>query len=203
MAFGNVMKYLLMETSSNFGNMFSMAGAATFLNFLPMLPIQILLNNLLYDLAQITIPTDTVDPSMVHKPKRWDMRLLTAFMVWIGPISSLFDFLTFWFMLKVLHADPKLFQTGWFIESIATQALVIFVIRTRNEPWKSRPSRALVWSTVSVVAIAVLIPFTKLGAAFGFVRLPATYFGFLAVAVATYLGLVELAKRRVLRHIPV
>src|SRR6185503_12052265 len=129
-ALGNVMKYLLMGTSSNFGNMFSMAAASVFLPFLPMLPTQILLNNFLYDLAQVTIPTDHVDQSFIHKPQRWNVKLIRDFMIYIGPVSSIYDFLTFIALLKVFSASEQLFHTGWFVESLATQTLVIFIIRT-------------------------------------------------------------------------
>src|SRR5215469_14803137 len=142
-AFGNVMKYLLMGTSSNFGNMFSMAGASLFLPFLPMLPMQILLNNFLYDVSQVTIPTDNVDETFIRKPHHWDIALIRDFMLFIGPISSIYDFLTFWVMLAVLHASEPLFHTGWFVESLATQTLVLFVIRTVGNPLRSRPSRPL------------------------------------------------------------
>ena len=138
-SFGNVLKYLLMGTSSNFGNMFSMAGAALFLPFLPMLPTQILLNNFLYDFAQITIPTDNVDPVYIERPQRWDIRLIRNFMLVIGPVSSLYDFLTFFVLLRVFHFGETLFHTGWFVESLATQTLVLFVIRTAGRPW-SEPS---------------------------------------------------------------
>ena len=140
-SFGNVMKYLLMGTSSNFGNMFSMAAASLFLPFLPMLPTQILLNNFLYDLAQVTIPTDRVDPSFIRKPQRWHIDVVRDFMIAIGPVSSVFDFLTFCVLLRVFHASSAFFHTGWFVESLATQALVLFVIRTAGNPFRSRPSR--------------------------------------------------------------
>jgi P-type Mg2+ transporter len=140
-ASANVMKYLLMGTSSNFGNMFSMAGASVFLLFLPMLPTQILLNNFLYDAAQITIPTDNVDEEYIRAPRRWDMTLIRNFMIFIGPISSIYDFLTFYVLLHYLHANQQEFHTGWFVESLATQTLVLFVIRTMGNPLKSRPSR--------------------------------------------------------------
>ena len=149
-----MMKYLLMGTSSNFGNMFSMAVASVFLPFLPMLPTQILLNNFLYDLAQITIPTDNVDRGYLSRPQRWDMRLIRDFMLFVGPVSSLFDFLTFYVLLHVFHATEALFHTGWFVESLATQTLVLFVIRTMGNPLTSRPSRALAISTLSIVASA-------------------------------------------------
>ena len=144
-----MMKYLLMGTSSNFGNMFSMAAASVFLPFLPMLPTQILLNNFLYDLAQVTIPSDNVDDAYLRRPQRWDMRVIRDFMVFIGPISSIFDFLTFYVLLRLLPRDAsRLFHTGWFVESLATQTLVLFVIRTMGNPFRSRPSRALTITTL-------------------------------------------------------
>jgi len=199
-AFGNVMKYLLMGTSSNFGNMFSMAGASLFLPFLPMLPMQILLNNLLYDLSQLTIPTDNVDETYLRKPQHWDISLIRNFMVYIGPISSIFDFLTFYVLLRVFHATEVQFHTGWFVESLATQTLVLFVIRTAKNPLRSRPSSPLVASCLAVVAIGILLPFTRLAGALGFTPMPASYFVFLAVATGAYLLLVEFAKRLLLRH---
>jgi Mg2+-importing ATPase len=198
--FANVMKYLLMGTSSNFGNMFSMAAAALFLPFLPMLPTQILLNNFLYDLAQVTIPTDRVDAAMVQRPRRWDTRVIRDFMVQIGPISSVYDFLTFGVLLWVFHAGETLFHTGWFIESLATQVLVIFVIRTGGNPFASRPSRALAATSLAVVAIGALLPFMPLAGLLGFVPLPAGFFVFLTAATLTYLALVEAVKRRVFRR---
>jgi P-type Mg2+ transporter len=194
-AFANVMKYLLMGTSSNFGNMFSMAGAVLFLPFLPMLPLQILLNNFLYDLAQVTIPTDNVDSSFVRTPQRWDIRVIRNFMLGIGPISSLYDFLTFAILLWGFHASEALFHTGWFVESLATQTLVLFVIRTAGTPWRSRPSLPLAATTVLIVLIGLVLPFTPLALILGFVPLPGTYFLFLAGATLTYLLLVELVKR--------
>jgi len=159
-AFGNVMKYLLMGTSSNFGNMFSMAAAAMFLPFLPMLPTQILLNNFLYDLAQITIPTDNVDVSYIDKPRRWDIKLIRDFMLYIGPISSIYDFLTFYALLKIFHASEALFHTGWFVESLATQTLVLFVIGTAGNPFRSRPSLPLAMTTVLIVLVGILALFS-------------------------------------------
>ncbi|MBS1723013.1 MAG: magnesium-translocating P-type ATPase [Armatimonadetes bacterium] len=197
-AFGNVMKYLFMGTSSNFGNMFSMAGAALFLPFLPMLPTQILLNNLMYDLAQVTIPSDQVDSSYLRKPKRWDIALVRDFMVWIGPISSVFDFLTFWVLLQVFHASEREFHAGWFVESVATQTLVIFVIRTSREPWKSRPSRPLAFTVLLMVGLSLVLPFTGVGKLLGFDPLPPAYFGFLALATGGYLVIVDLVKRRLM-----
>lgn len=198
-AFGNVMKYLLMGTSSNFGNMFSMAASAAFLPFLPMLPKQILLNNFLYDTAQLTIPYDHVDQNFVRKPRRWNIDLIRRFMLFIGPISSAYDLLTFWFLLHVLHAAAPGFRTGWFVESLATQTLVIFVIRTATNPLRSHPSRALTTSVLLVVGIGVFLPFSALASWLGFVPLPPAYFLFLVPATLTYLLLVEGAKRVLLR----
>jgi P-type Mg2+ transporter len=200
-ASGNMMKYLLMGTSSNFGNMFSMAAASMFLPFLPMLPTQILLNNFLYDLAQIAIPSDRVDESYLRRPQRWDMRVVRDFMIFIGPISSMFDFLTFYVLLRVFHATPRLFHTGWFVESLATQTLVLFVIRTMGNPWRSHPSRLLTASTLLVAGAGVVLPATPLAAALGFERLPASYFVFLLAATLVYLGLVDLAKRQLARRL--
>ena len=200
-SFGNVMKYLLMGTSSNFGNMFSMAGAALFLPFLPMLPTQILLNNFLYDLAQVTIPTDHVDRAFVRKPHRWDMRLIRDFMLWVGPVSSAFDFLTFYALLKIFHSSEQLFHTGWFVESLATQTLVIFVIRTTGNPFKSHPSRALAATTLAVVLFAVALPYTPLAPLLGFTPLPAAFLLFLLLTTGAYLLLVEAVKRRLMRRL--
>ncbi|WP_437901970.1 magnesium-translocating P-type ATPase [Sorangium sp. So ce327] len=200
-AFGNVMKYLLMGTSSNFGNMFSMAGASVLLPFLPMLPAQILLNNFLYDLAQITIPTDNVDASFVRKPRRWDIALIRRFMMVIGPISSLYDFLTFYVLLRVFRAPAPLFRTGWFVESLATQTLVIFVIRTMGSSFKSSPSRALAATTLGVVAVALALPYSPFAGLLGFVPLPPGFFLFLAGATLTYLAIVEAIKRALMRRI--
>ncbi|HEU5249867.1 MAG TPA: magnesium-translocating P-type ATPase [Thermoanaerobaculia bacterium] len=199
-SFGNVMKYLLMGTSSNFGNMFSMAVAPLFLPYLPMLPTQILLNNFLYDLAQVTIPTDRVDSTYVRKPQRWNIRVLRDFMLSIGPISSVFDFLTFLVLLTVFQASERLFHTGWFVESLATQTLVLFVIRTAGNPLRSRPSFPLAITTLAVVAVAVLLPFTPAARALGFEPLPAAFLAFLLAVVGAYLVLVELVKRRLLRR---
>jgi len=198
-AFGNVMKYLLMGTSSNFGNMLSMAGASLFLPFLPMLPTQILLNNFLYDMAQVTIPTDNVDAAYVRAPQHWDIKLIRNFMLFIGPISSIYDFLTFYVLLALLHAQEAEFHTGWFVESLATQTLVLFVIRTSGNPFRSRPSRALTATTLGVVILGIILPFLPFGTRLGFTPLPPIYFAFLAAATVTYLLLVEIAKRFLMR----
>jgi len=194
-AFGNVMKYLLMGTSSNFGNMFSMAGAAVLLPFLPMLPTQILLNNFLYDLAQLSIPSDAVDAEFVKKPRRWDINLIRRFMLWVGPVSSLYDFLTFFVLLKVFHASERTFHTGWFVESLATQTLVIFVIRTAKNPFKSKPSLGLIATTLGAVTVGLVLPWSPFAHTLGFDPLPPAFFAFLALATITYMGLVQLVKR--------
>ena len=194
-ASANVMKYLLMGTSSNFGNMFSMAGASLFLPFLPMLPTQILLNNFMYDAAQITIPTDNVDQSYLSVPRRWDMKIIRNFMIFIGPISSIYDFLTFYVLLHFFRASEVVFHTGWFVESLATQTLVLFVIRTTKNPFKSRPSGPLAFTTVLIVVLGILIPYSGLAKTLGFTPLPGSFYWFLALATGTYLVLVEIAKR--------
>ena len=193
--FGNIMKYLMMGTSSNFGNMFSMAGATLFLPFLPMLPVQILLNNLLYDVSEIAIPLDAVDEEYLASPRRWDIGLIQRFMLILGPVSSIFDFLTFYVLLHFFHADQLLFHTGWFVESLATQTLVLFVIRTSQNPLRSRPSRPLTATTLIIVAAGTLLPFSPLAGRLGFVPLPGSYFAYLVAATIAYLVLVELGKR--------
>jgi Mg2+-importing ATPase len=192
---GNTMKYILMNTSSNFGNMFSVAGASLFLPFLPMLPIQILLNNLLYSVSQVAIPTDNVDPSYTDSPKTWDIRFIKDFTILFGPLSSIFDFITFAILLYVFNASPALFQTSWFIESICTQTLIVFVIRTRIVPfYKSKPSRQLVVCAVGITLVGCILPLTILGSIFGFVTPPLAFFGMLVCLVLGYVLLVELGK---------
>jgi len=193
--FANTIKYVLMGTSSNFGNMFSAAGASLFLPFLPMLPSQVLLNNLLYDAGEMTIPTDNVDMKLLRRPAHWNMRFINRFMLSFGPISSIFDFVTFGVMLWVFRAGETLFRTGWFVESLLTQSLVIFVIRTQRVPfYKSRPSAALALTTAACVTVAVALPFSPLAAPFGFVPLPPLFFAVLLAMTAVYLVLAEAAK---------
>lgn len=193
--FTNTMKYILMGTSSNFGNMFSAAGGSLLLNFLPMTPTQILLNNLLYDTGEMTIPTDRVDAEHLQRPAQWDLRLIRRFMMFFGPISSIFDFLTFGVMLFLFRAHGSLFQTAWFTESLATQSLVIFAIRTRRVPFlRSRPGTALVLGTIGSVAVGVALPYTPAARLFGFTPLPAALLLILAVMVIVYMVLVELGK---------
>ncbi len=193
--FANTIKYVLMGTSSNFGNMFSAAAASAVLPFLPMLPSQILLNNLLYDTSQLAIPTDRVDPEQLHAPSHWNIAFIRRFMLTFGPISSLFDFLTFGLMLGVLHAGPSEFRTGWFIESLATQTLIIFAIRTRRIPFfRSRPGGVMTAATLTVIAVGVVLTISPLAPALGFAALPWQFFGVLALFVLAYLVLVEITK---------
>jgi Mg2+-importing ATPase len=194
--FGNTMKYIMMAISSNFGNMFSAAAASLFLTFLPMLPIQILLNNLLYSFAQLSIPTDNVDPEYIEKPQRMNTSFIRNFMFTFGPISSVFDFLTFFIMLYVFKASAPLFQTAWFIESLFTQTLVIFAIRTRKIPfYKSKPSKLLVFNIVIILVLALVLPFIFIGNFFSFVPLPINFLLILVAFIVVYLVLVEIVKK--------
>jgi Mg2+-importing ATPase len=193
--FANTIKYVLMGTSSNFGNMFSVTVAAAFLPFLPMLPYQILLNNLLYDSSQMTIPTDRVDEEQLERPSHWDIGFIRRFMIRFGPISSVFDFATFAVMLWVFDAAAPLFRSGWFVESLATQTLIVFAIRTRRVPFfRSRPSRPLLFSVIAVVTVGILIPQSPLNDTLGFAPLPLDFFAVLVSLVVAYLACVEVAK---------
>jgi Mg2+-importing ATPase len=194
--FANTIKYVLMGTSSNFGNMFSAAGASLFLSFLPMLPSQILLNNLLYDSSQLAIPTDHVDEEQLRQPSHWDLAFIRRFMIFFGPLSSVFDFVTFGVMLWIFHAGAAEFRSGWFIESLATQTLVIFAIRTRRIPFfRSHPSLPLILAAVSVVIVGSVLPATPLADTLGFSPLPPAFFAALAGMVLGYLILIEAGKR--------
>ena len=204
--FANILKYIRMGASSNFGNMFSVLGASVFVPFLPMAPIQILANNLLYDVSQTAIPTDEVDVEQVAKPRPWDMRELTRFILFIGPCSSIFDCTTYLVMLHVFRcadvstpekaaASASLFQTGWFVESLLTQTLIVHVIRTNRIPFlQSRPSWALAVTSACVMAIGVAIPFTWLGRYLGFSVPPAAYWPFLAITLLGYVLLTQAVK---------
>jgi Mg2+-importing ATPase len=194
--FANTMKYVLMGTSSNFGNMFSAAAASVVLSFLPMLPGQILLNNLLYDTGQLAIPGDRVDEEQILAPSHWDIGFIRRFMLLFGPISSLFDFATFALMIFVFQAMPGEFRAGWFVESIATQTLIIFAIRTRRVPFlRSRPSAGLLWASLGVVAAGIFLPLSPLAGVLGFDPLPAPFFLTLLGLAVIYLVLVEVAKK--------
>jgi Mg2+-importing ATPase len=190
----NIMKYVMMGASSNFGNMFSMAGGVLFLPFLPMLPIQILLNNLLYDISEIAIPADRVDPEAIARPGRWDMRFVRNFMFVFGPLSSLFDFVTFFLLLRVFSTGEAEFHTGWFVESLLTQILVILVIRTRGSFFRSSPSPLLIASSLGTIAVALMLPYTPIGALLHFTPLPPLLLCVLTAITAVYLLAADFAK---------
>jgi P-type Mg2+ transporter len=190
-----------MGTSSNFGNVFSAGAASLFLGFLPLLPTQILLNNLLYDVSELTIPTDNVDEEQLRRPSHWDTALIRRFMIFFGPISSLFDFATFAILLLGFSAGATLFRSGWFVESLATQSLAIFAIRTRRIPFlRSRPSVPVLLSTLMVAAIGFALPFSPLAHTLSFKGLPAGLAVVIAAIIPSYLLLLELAKRRFYRR---
>ena len=194
--FANTLKYIRMGTSSNFGNMLSMAGAAALLPFLPMTPGQILLNNLIYDASQTAIPSDNVDPDVEAEPARWDVHAIERFMIAFGPISSIFDYVTFGLLLLMLGNNEDSFHTGWFVESLFTQILVVLAIRTRRSPfWLSRPSKQLAAAIVAALAAAVIIPVSPLGSVIGFGGLPWQFWPLLVAIVVAYLTMVELMKR--------
>ncbi len=194
--YANSMKYIMMGTSSNFGNMFSVAGASIFLPFLPMLPIQILLNNLLYDLSQLAIPTDSIDQEALNKPRQWDLRYIKHFMLVFGPLSSLFDFLTFFILLLAFHASVGLFQTGWFMESLLTQSLIIFSIRTVTVPfYKSKASQGLIISSGLVALAALLVPLSPLASVFSFIPPPVEFYLVLVFIVICYFIVAEYTKQ--------
>ncbi len=186
LTFANTLKYILMATSANFGNMFSMAGASLFMPFLPLLPKQILLTNLLTDFPEMTIAADNVDPEAADRPRRWDIGFLRRFMVVFGLVSSLFDYATFGLLALVLHASPEQFRTGWFLESVVSAALVVLVVRTRRPFFRSRPGRGLVLATLAVIASTIILPFTPLAGPFELVPLPAAFFVALFGVVLLY-----------------
>jgi P-type Mg2+ transporter len=195
--FGNIVKYIKMAASSNFGNMFSMLGASIFLPFLPMLPIQVLTNNMLYDFSQTTIPTDEVDPEWLTKPRKWAIGELRRFIIFIGPISSIFDYLTFFIMIYVFSAwtNADLFHTGWFVESLFTQTLIIHVIRTNKIPFiQSRASKALLLTSVLIVAVGAYLPYSPIASWLGFVPLPPLYWLLLLGMLVAYVVLTQLIK---------
>lgn len=202
--YGNIMKYLMMGTSSNFGNMVSMAGASLFLPFLPMLPVQILLNNLLYDFSELAVPSDSVDEEYMKTPKKWDISFIKKFMIIFGPISSFIDVATFAILLIIFHAHMALFQTGWFVESLVTQSLIIFSIRTRIVPFfKSVPSRLLAGTSVGIALFAIALPYTPFASWFSFVPLPISFIGWLIALLIAYICIVEGAKKILYRQIGV
>ncbi|MET4569647.1 magnesium-translocating P-type ATPase [Rhodanobacter soli] len=197
--FGNIMKYIKMTASSNFGNVFSVLVASAFLPFLPMLPLQILVQNLLYDISQLSIPFDRMDEEYLSKPRRWDAGDIGRFMVWVGPVSSIFDITTFWLMWHVFGANTparqSLFHSGWFIEGLLSQTLIVHMIRTRRIPFlQSVASAPVLGLTLAIIVIGMLIPFSALGAKIGMVPLPPLYFAWLALTLASYCVLTQLMK---------
>jgi len=203
--FMNVLKYIRMGASSNFGNTISVVGASLLLPFLPMTPLQVLATNLLYDCSQVSIPTDEVDPELVARPRPWSVRQVSRFILLVGPISSIFDFTTFAVLLFVFGCvEPggsRLFHTGWFVESLVTQTLVIHVIRTDRIPFfGSRASPALSSATAAVALVAVWLPASPFGPTLGFVPLPTAYWPFLAATVAAYACLTHFAKATLVRR---
>ncbi len=201
--FGNITKYIKMAASSNFGNMFSVLGGSLFLPFLPMLPIQVLTNNLLYDFSQTSIPTDAVDAEWLEKPRKWAIGELRRFILFIGPISSIFDYLTFFIMLYIFKtwANPDLFHTGWFVESLFTQTLIIHVIRTNKLPFiQSRASKALIFTSLAIVAVGAWLPYSPLAGALGFVPLPPLYWLLLLAMLVCYVLLTQVVKTWFIRR---
>jgi Mg2+-importing ATPase len=201
--FGNIVKYIKMAASSNFGNMFSVVGASAFLPFLPMLPIQVLSNNLLYDFSQTTIPTDEVDADWLTKPRQWTIGKILRFILFIGPISSIFDYLTFFMMLYIFNCwhNPALFHTGWFVESLFTQTLIIHVIRTNKIPFiQSRASWPLILTSVIIVAVGAWLTVSPLANTLGFVPLPPLYWLFLAIMLLSYAILTQVVKTWFIRR---
>jgi Mg2+-importing ATPase len=196
--FGNVVKYLRMAASSNVGNMLSVVGASILLPFLPMLPVQILLNNLLYDISQTAIPTDHVDDEWLREPRAWNMQGIMRDIAVFGPLSSLFDYITFGVLLLAFHGGQhqELFRTGWFVESLFSQILVIHVLRTDKFPWlQSRASTVLTLTTTTTLLVGIVIVALPLSASFGFTDLPATYWIYLSAILACYVTVAQFMKR--------
>jgi Mg2+-importing ATPase len=194
--FANTLKYVFMATSANFGNMFSMAGASLFLPFLPLLPKQILLTNLLTDIPEMTIATDSVDPELIDQPRRWDIAFIRKFMLTFGLISSVFDYLTFGVLLLILHASPEQFRTGWFVESVISASAIVLVIRTRRPFFTSRPGRYLALATLAIAAVTLLLPMLPIAAPFGLTPMPLSFLFLLAAILAGYVLTAEVVKRR-------
>ena len=194
MTFANTLKYVFMATSANFGNMFSMAGVSLFLPFLPLLPGQILLTNLMTDIPEMTIATDSVDEEMVDHPRRWDIGFIRNFMLVFGFLSSVFDYLTFGVLFYILHATPGQFRTGWFMESVISASMIVLVIRTKKPFFKSKPGKYLFWATLLIAVIALLLPFMPIGKAFGFSPLPISFLLLMGLIVVFYIITAEMVK---------
>jgi P-type Mg2+ transporter len=193
--FTNTMKYVFMATSANFGNMFSMAGASLFLSFLPLLPKQILLTNLMTDFPEMAIATDRVDEISIGKPHRWDIRFIKRFMLIFGLLSSVFDYLTFAVLLFVMKANEKTFQTGWFVESVISATLIVLVVRTRLPFLKSPPGKYLLIATILIVLTVLALPFSPISGIFGFTRLPLPFYGWICLIIAVYIVCAEGLKQ--------
>lgn len=201
--FANTLKYVFMATSANFGNMFSMAGASLFLPFLPLLPKQILLTNLMTDFPEMTIASDRVDTEAVDRPRRWDITAIRKFMFTFGLISSVFDYITFGVLLFMLHASPREFRAGWFVESVISASLIVLVVRTRRPFFKSRPGKYLLLATMTIVSLTLVLPFTRLGDIFGFSTLPTTFLLMVGSITVCYVFTAELAKRIFYKKVPI
>jgi Mg2+-importing ATPase len=199
--FANTLKYVFMATSANFGNMFSMAGVSLFLPFLPMLPKQILLTNLLTDFPEMTIATDNVDDEMINYPRRWDIKAIRKFMITFGIVSSVFDFLTFGLLLLVLHATQVQFRTGWFIESVISASMIVLVIRSRKPFFRSKPGKHLLIATLSIVVVTLILPFTPLAGIFGFSPLPLPFLMLIGLTVLFYIFTTEIVKKVFYRRV--
>jgi Mg2+-importing ATPase len=194
MTFANTLKYVFMATSANFGNMFSMAGVSLFIQFLPLLPKQILLTNLLTDFPEMAIATDNVDEQMINYPRRWDIKAIRKFMITFGLVSSVFDYLTFGLLLIVLHANQDQFRTGWFLESVISASIIVLVIRSRKPFFRSKPGKYLLIATLSIAVLTIILPFTPLGVIFGFTPLSITTYLLLFLIVVIYIAAAEITK---------
>ena len=199
--FLNTLKYIFMATSANFGNMFSMAGASLLLPFLPLLPKQILLNNLLTDFPEMTIATDNIDAQSAMKPRKWNIGFITKFMVVFGLVSSIFDYITFGVLFYLLNANQQQFQTGWFIESVVSATLIVLVLRTQLSIFKSKPGKYLAITTFAIVGITLVLPYLPFGNLLGFAKLPWHFYVFMLLIVATYLFAAELVKRQFYKRV--
>jgi Mg2+-importing ATPase len=193
--FANTLKYVFMATSANFGNMFSMAGVSLFLPFLPLLPKQILLTNLMTDFPEMTIATDRVDNEMIDYPRRWNIKAIRKFMITFGLVSSVFDYLTFGVLLLILHATQDQFRTGWFLESVISASLIVLVIRSRKPFFRSKPGKYLLTATLLIVVATLILPFTPLGKIFGFNPLGVSFLLLIGMIVIGYIISAEIAKR--------
>jgi Mg2+-importing ATPase len=194
MTFANTLKYVFMASSANFGNMFSMAGASLFLPFLPLLPKQILLTNLLTDFPEMTIATDSVDRELVEKPRRWNIQFIRNFMLTFGLLSSVFDYLTFGVLLLILQATTDQFRTGWFLESVISASVTVLVIRTRKPFFQSKPGKYLLIATLLIVGLTLILPFSPLGEVFGFIPLSISFILFVGIIVGLFMAAAEITK---------